>query len=135
MTIASVPMTGASELEPALASIERSRPDALIVQPAPFVTGHVERVAALAVALRMPSISTMQRFTERGLLMSYGPDFSDAPRRVAAYAQRILQGARPADLPVERPTRFELVVNMKTAKALALAIPQPLLLRADQVIQ
>ena len=131
----SVHMTAAGDLEPALATLERSRPDALIVQPASFVTYEVRRLGDMAIKLRIPSLSIARTYTQQGLLMSYGADFQDAPRRVARYVDRIFQGAKPADLPVERPTKFHLVVNMKTAKALGLAIPQSLVLRADELIE
>jgi putative ABC transport system substrate-binding protein len=133
--IDSVPLTGASDIVPALAAVERLRPDALIVQPTPYLNYEIRRIGELAVKLRIPSISIGRTFTQEGLLMSYGADFRDAPRRVARYVDRILKGAKPADLPVERPTKFHLVINMKTAKALGLAIPQPLVLRADEVIE
>jgi len=89
----------------------------------------------LAVKLRIPSISIAKLFVERGLLMSYGADFRDGTRTVAGYVDRILKGAKPGDLAVERPTKFALVINVKTANALGLTIPQSLLLRADEVIQ
>jgi putative ABC transport system substrate-binding protein len=85
--------------------------------------------------LRLPSISSLKQFAEEGLLLSYGADPRGLVRRVAAYVDRILKGAKPADLPVERPTKFELAINLKTAKAIGIAIPQSLLLRADEVIQ
>jgi putative ABC transport system substrate-binding protein len=135
LKILSVSMSSADDLDAALITIGRLRPDALIVQPGPLVFDHVERVSELAVKLRIPSISIAKLFTERGLLMSYGADLRETPRRVAAYVDRILKGAKPADLPVERPTRFELAINMKTAKALGLTIPQSLLQRANEVIQ
>ena len=135
LKIQSVPMGGADDLDSALTTIGRLRPDGLIVQPGPLVFDHVERVGELALRLRIPSISITKLFAERGLLMSYGADFRETPRRVAEYVNRILKGAKPADLPVERPTKFELVINMKTATALGLTIPQSLLLRADEVIQ
>jgi putative ABC transport system substrate-binding protein len=135
MNIQSVPMTGASEVDQALADIARLKPGALIVQPTvSLAPEHVQRISDLAVKLRIPSITTFRSMTRQGLLMSYGPDVSDAPRRVAGYVVRIFKGARPADLPVERPTKFELAINLKTAKAIGLTIPQPLLLRADEVI-
>jgi putative ABC transport system substrate-binding protein len=83
----------------------------------------------------MPSITANKELMERGLLMSYGADIRDVQRRIPRYVDRILKGAKPADLPVERPTKFELAINMKTAKAIGLTIPQSLLLRADDVIQ
>ena len=135
LKIQSVPMAGAEDLDPALAAIGRLRPDALIVQPGPLVFDHAQRVSELGIKLRIPSISIAKQFAERGLLMSYGADFRDAPRRVAGYVNRIFKGAKPADLPVERRTKFELVINMKTAKAMGLTILQSLLLRADEVIQ
>jgi putative ABC transport system substrate-binding protein len=132
--VVSAPMTQGGDLAPALDTIKRARPDALIVQPGPFITTQVERLAELCEGLRIPSISIMRQFAERGLLMSYGADFREAPRRVAAYVDRILSGARPADLPVERPGKFDLVINLKAARALGLAIPQSVLLQADDFI-
>jgi putative ABC transport system substrate-binding protein len=92
-------------------------------------------VAELAIKNRMPTISTTRRAAEDGLLMSYGADFPDLYRRAATYVDKLLKGAKPADLPVEQPTKFERVINLKTAKALRLTIPQTLLQRADQVIE
>jgi putative ABC transport system substrate-binding protein len=135
LKILSVSMSGADDLHAALATVERLRPDGLIVPAGPLVFNHVERVSELAVRLRIPSISNAKLYAERGLLMSYGADFREFPPRLAAYVDRIFKGARPADLPVERPTKFELVINAKTAKALGLTIPQSLLLRANEVIQ
>ena len=122
-------------MDAALAKIARLKPGALIVQPAPVVYEHLQRIIELAVRLAIPSITISKLFAEQGLLMSYGADFRDLLRRGPGYVDRILKGAKPADLPVERPTKFELVINMRTAKALNLAIPQALLLRADEVIQ
>jgi putative ABC transport system substrate-binding protein len=135
LKIQSVPMTAVADLQPALATMRRARPHAVIVQPAPFITEQVERIGEVAVELRIPSVSIQRQFAERGLLMTYGADSRDTPQRVAAYVDRILKGAKPADLPVERPTRFMLAINMKTATALGLSIPQSLVLRADEVIK
>jgi ABC-type uncharacterized transport system substrate-binding protein len=135
MKIQSVPIRSADESDPALAAVAGLRPGALIVLPAPLVYAHMERISELALKLRVPSISAAKQFTEQGLLLSYGADVRDLERRVAGYVDRILKGAKPADLPVERPTKFELTINMKTAKMIGLTIPQSLLLRADEVIQ
>lgn len=135
LRVQSVPMVRAEDLDSALATIMRLRPDALIVQPTQAMLDPIERFGVVAVRLRIPSISIAKLYAERGLLMSYGADFRDAPRRLAAYVDRILKGAKPAELPVERPSKFELVINMRTARALGLAIPPSLLLRADEVIQ
>jgi len=94
-----------------------------------------DRICALAAQRRLPAIGTDRRFASAGCLMSYGENLSDLYRRAATYVDKILKGAKPADLPVEQPTKFEFVINMKTAKALGLTIPQTLLQRADQVIQ
>ena len=83
----------------------------------------------------LPAVASLRSFADAGGLISYGPNFPDAYRRAGAYVARILKGAKPADLPVELPTKYELVINLKTAKALGIAIPQALLLRADDVIQ
>jgi putative ABC transport system substrate-binding protein len=135
LKIQSVSMRSVDDVDAALAAIRNLKPDALLVQPGPLISDYVERVSQLAVSLRMPSISISKPFTERGLLMSYGADFRDTPRLLAGYVDRILKGAKPADLPVQRPTKFELVINMKTAMALGLAIPRSLLIRTDEVIQ
>jgi putative ABC transport system substrate-binding protein len=132
--VQSVPLGGADDVEPALATIARLRPGALLLLGGVLVNAHVQRFSDLALKLRVPSISNTKVFTERGLLLSYGADIRDLHLRAAGYVDRILKGAKPADLAVERPTKFELAVNMKTAKALGITIPQALLLRADEVI-
>jgi putative ABC transport system substrate-binding protein len=94
-----------------------------------------QQIADLAVQHRLPGIHLLREYAEAGLLLTYGPNREDLNRRAAAYTDKILKGARPADLPVAEPTKFELVINLKTAKALGLTIPQSLLQRADQVIE
>ena len=136
LKIHSVPIANAGDVESAVDTIARLKPGALIVQPSAAISlDHVQRIAEHAIKLRVPSISIAKAFSERGLLMSYGADPRDIQRRIPAYVAQILRGAKPADLPVERPTNFELVINERTAKALGLTIPQTLLLRADEVIR
>jgi putative ABC transport system substrate-binding protein len=130
-----VVMASDADVEPALAAIARARPAALIVLPSPIPIANAERIGQLTIRLRIPSISAQKVVMERGLLMSYGADSRDVQRRIPSYVDRILKGAKPADMPVERPTKFELAINMKTAKAIGLTIPQSLLLRADEMIQ
>jgi len=123
------------DFERAFASIQRQRPDALIVIENPMFFTNRLRLVDLANALRIPAIYNAAEYVRAGGLMCYGASYEDLSRRAAAYAVKILQGAPPGELPIERPTKFELVVNMKTAKALGLAIPQLLLLRADETIE
>jgi putative tryptophan/tyrosine transport system substrate-binding protein len=134
-----VAMASDADVESALAAIARGRPDALIVLPTARLNTvesiSIGRISELAIRLRIPSITASKALMERGLLMSYGADARDVQRRIPSYVDRILKGAKPADMPVERPTKFELGINMKTAKAIGLTIPQALLLRADEVIQ
>jgi putative tryptophan/tyrosine transport system substrate-binding protein len=99
------------------------------------VTSNRKRIADFALKSRLPSIYSVRDFVDAGGLMSYGADQADSYRRVAYFVDRILKGAKPADLPVEQPTKFELVINLKTAKQLGLTIPQSVLYRADKVIK
>jgi putative ABC transport system substrate-binding protein len=108
--------------------------DALMQMDDPLFVTHRRQLAELAVRSRLPAISGLREIVDAGGLMSYGADYSDLYRRAAMYIDKILQGAKPADLPVEQPTKFDLVINLKTAKALGLTIPPSLLARADQVI-
>ncbi len=126
---------GADELERAFATMMRERPGALVVLSDPFMLLHRGRLADLAAKNRLPAVYPWREHAEAGGLMSYGPSLPDLYRRAATYVDKILKGAKPADLPVEQPTRFELVINLKTAKALGLTIPPSVLIRADQVIQ
>src|SRR5262245_49099479 len=130
-----IPVRSPDQSDPALAAMASLRSDALIVLPAALVNAHMQRVCDLALKRRVSSISPLKQFAEQGLLLSYGADIRDLQPRVAAYVDRILKGAKPADLPVERPTKFELVINLKTAKAIGTAIPQSLRLRADNLIE
>jgi putative ABC transport system substrate-binding protein len=125
----------AKEIERAFAAMTGERTEALTVIADPVFSVHLTRIAALAADSHLPSISAVREYAEAGGLMGYSASFSERGRRTAAYVDKILKGAKPADLPVEQPTKFELVINLKTAKALGLTIPQSLLLRADQVIQ
>jgi putative ABC transport system substrate-binding protein len=116
-------------------AIVRAKPDALIVIPDPLVLSHISRIVEFTTRNRLPSLIGEKRFVAAGALMSYGGDFVEGWRLAARYVDRILKGANPADLPIEQPTKFELVINLKTAKALGLTIPPSLLQRADQVIE
>jgi putative ABC transport system substrate-binding protein len=123
------------DLESVFEGALKDRPNGILVVGGPVNVIHQKRIIAFAETHRLPSISISRNYAEDGGLMSYGPRFADQWRLGAAYVARILRGAKPADLPVEQPTKFELVINTKTAKALGLTIPQSLLLRADEVIQ
>jgi putative ABC transport system substrate-binding protein len=124
-----------AQLEGALNAIQKSRNEAMVVFPMASMMHNRERIAAFAVKNRMPAISGWAQFAEGGNLMSYGPDLHESFRRLASFVDRILRGAKPAELPVELPTRVELVVNVRAAKALGIAIPQSILVRADRVIE
>lgn len=112
-----------------------ARADAVLVLPHPLFAGNLKRIADLATKTRLPSMFHLREFADVGGLVAYGVDRADMYRRAAAYVDRILKGAKPADLPIEQPTKFELVLNLRTAKTLGLTIPQAMLLRADQVIE
>ena len=129
-----VEVANPGEIEKAMAQIAARRADALVFRGDPMFTSNRERIARLAVQHALPTIAEDRTSAEAGILMSYGPDNAAAGRIVAGYIDRILRGAKPGDLPIAQPTKFEFVINLKTAKALGMTIPQPLLLRADQVI-
>jgi putative ABC transport system substrate-binding protein len=135
IAIISARVTEPGELERAFAELKRARAQALIVMSDPMTVGQRKRIAELAASHRLPAIYALREFVEAGGLSSYATSLVDQYRRAARYVDRILKGAKPADLPLEQPTAFELVINMKTAKTLGLTIPQSLLLRADQVIE
>jgi putative tryptophan/tyrosine transport system substrate-binding protein len=122
------------DIEPAIESV-KGHADALYVVTDPLVNTHRTRINTLALGARLPTIHGERGYVEAGGLVSYGPNVPDLFRRAADYADKILRGSKPDDLPVEQPTRFDLVVNLKTAKALGLTIPPSLLARADQVIE
>ena len=123
------------EIESAFAELTRERVGAVIVIPDPFMVAQARQIAALAAKLRLPSMFANRINVEAGGFMSYGVNIAENFRRSATYVDRILKGSKPADLPVEQSTTLELFINLKTARALALTIPQELLLRADRVIE
>jgi len=123
------------EIEGAFQLATRERAGGLIVLPSPRTNNYREKIVALAARTRLPAVYPIREYVEVGGLMAYGPSLPDMYRRAAGYVDKILKGAKPGDLPVEQPTKFELVINLKTAKALGLTIPQTLLQRADQVIE
>ena len=112
-----------------------ARVGALTVLPSNRFLREHRRLVDLAAQNRLPAVYTSREFVDAGGLMSYGANSADLHRRAASYVDKILKGARPGDLPVEQPTKFELVINLKTAKALGLTIPQPVLAQADEVVQ
>lgn len=126
---------GAADLEAAFALAARGRAEALLVLASPFLNANGRTVVQLAARRHLAATYEAKTFVEVGGLMSYGPSFPDMYRRAATYVDQILKGARPGDLPVQQATKFELVINVRTARALGLTIPRPLLLKADQVIE
>ena len=124
-----------ADLVSAFRAIQQDRAEALLVMLDTVTYVHRERIAQFAIAQRLPTVSGLAQFVEAGGLMSYSNDYSDNWRRTVAYVDKILKGARPADLPVQQPTTLELVVNLKTARALGITIPPSILLRADRVIE
>ncbi len=123
------------EMEAALEGITRDRPRGLVVYVTPITQSYRARIIEFAAKQRLPTIYSPREFVDDGGLVSYGPNHRDLFRRGATFIHKILRGARPAELPIEQPTRFELVINLKTARALGLNIPRALLARADQVIE
>ena len=130
-----LPVRAARDFDAAFDTITRERAEAILAFPDALIVSRQQAIAEFAAKRRIPTISGWAEFAEAGNLMTYGPNLGDSFRRLATYVDRILRGARPADLPVEQPARFELVVNLKTASALGLTLPQSILVRADRVIQ
>jgi putative ABC transport system substrate-binding protein len=125
----------AGGFERVFAALNKERPDGLYVSPGPLMISNEKRIAGFALKNRLPSVYSNNEAVDAGGLMYYGADLAASYRRAAAYVDKILKGAKPADLPVEQPTKFELVMNLKTAKQIGLAIPQKVLQRADRVIK
>lgn len=135
VTVTAGAIQDVSELEHLIAGFAAEPIGGLVVVPSPLVAVNRERIIAFAAEYRLPAVYPFRFFAISGGLVSYGVDTADLYRRAASYVDRILKGARPADLPVQQPTKFELVINLKAAKALGLEIPSTLLARADQVIE
>ncbi|MBI4638093.1 MAG: ABC transporter substrate-binding protein [Candidatus Rokubacteria bacterium] len=123
------------ELDRAFAEIAKERTDALVVLADPVLYVHAARIADLVTKHRLPAVGAAREFADAGGLIAYGPNYIEAYRRAATYVDRILRGTKPADLPVEQPTKFELVINAKAARALGVTIPRSLVVRADQVME
>jgi putative ABC transport system substrate-binding protein len=126
---------GADDYEPAFSAFTRNRAQALLVLGDVTVWRNRRQVAELAAKSRLPAMFVQREHAEAGGLMSYGASLPDNYRRAAAYVDKILKGTKPADLAVEQPTKFELVINLKTAKALGLTVPRAVLIRADEIIE
>jgi putative ABC transport system substrate-binding protein len=135
LTIKPWEVQGTDGFERVFAALNKERPDGLYVSLGPLMLANGKRIAGFALKSRLPSIYVRREFVDAGGLMSYGADLADSYKRVAYFVDRILKGAKPADLPVEQPTKFELVINLKTAKQIGLTIPQSMLYRADKVIK
>jgi putative ABC transport system substrate-binding protein len=135
LELQAVPVGTAAEFDSAFAAISREHAGAVLVLTTPLYTSGARRLAELAIAHKLPSMFGARQFIEAGGLLSFGPDRPDMFRRGAVYVDKILKGASPADLPVEQPTKFELIINLNTAKAIGLTIPLAFLLRADEVIE
>ena len=130
-----VPAAGPGDLDGAFVTMSQEHAGAVILLPSPMLYGEHKRIVELAAKSRLPAMYAAREFVEDGGLMSYGASLPDLFRRAATYVDKILKGANPADLPVEQPTKLELVINLKTAKALGLTIPETLLATADEVIE
>jgi putative ABC transport system substrate-binding protein len=133
--VSPVGVRDAAEMEQSIAAFARAANGGLIVTASPSAFVHRNLIVALAARYKLPAIYPAREFVTAGGLLGYGPDILDQYRQAAAYVDRILKGAKPADLPVQHPTKYQLVVNLKTAKTLALEVPPSVLVRADEVIE
>jgi putative tryptophan/tyrosine transport system substrate-binding protein len=135
MQLHSLDLRQVDDIDKAFAETPKNRVDSVLVIISPFVTLHSKRIVDLALKHRLPGMYPTRQFVEESGLMAYGPLISDLYYRAATYVDKILKGAKPADLPIEQPTKFELVINLKTAKQIGLTIPPNMLARADRVIK
>ena len=135
VTIEPIEVKASEDFDAAFAVMARSRPDALLMNSPPLLTEHRREIIAFALDHRLPAIGNFTFWARDGLLMSYAPDWVHMWRRAADYVDRILKGAKPADLPVEQPTKFEFVINLKAARAIGLELPPLFVARADEVIE
>jgi putative ABC transport system substrate-binding protein len=130
-----VPALSPDDLDGAFTAITKERADALVITPSPMLFSEYPRIASMAASTRLPAMGVAREFADFGGLISYGANLPEVARQTAAYVDKILKGEKPADLPVEQPTKYELVINLKAANALSLAISPLLLARADGVIE
>ena len=128
-------MRDAAEVERAVAAFARSANGGLVLTASPLSVFHRDLIITLAARYKLPAVYDSRIYVAAGGLVSYGPNFADQFRRAAGYIDRILKGAKPADLPVQAPSKYELIINLKTAKALGLTVPQSILARADEVVE
>jgi putative ABC transport system substrate-binding protein len=128
------PVRDIAEIEVGIAGLAREPGGALLVPPDPFSTGHRRRIVELAARDRLPLVAAVRSFADEGGLLAYGVHIPELFRQAAGYVDRILRGEKPADLPVQQPTKFDLVVNLRTARALGLTVPDKLLALADDVV-
>jgi putative ABC transport system substrate-binding protein len=137
LTIRFWEVRAADDFDSVLAALNKQHPDRLYVLPGggPLMFANGKRIAGFALKSRLPSMYTSREFVDTGGLMYYGADLADSYRRAATYVDKILKGAKPADLPVQQPSKFELFINLKTAKQIGVRIPQSMLYRADKVIK
>jgi putative ABC transport system substrate-binding protein len=135
LALLSVEARGLDDLEPAFASMTKERAGALVVLGDAVLFSYRSQIGSMATRIRLPAIANVREWAEAGLLLSYGASLPDLWRRAATYVDKILKGAKPADLPIEQPSKFELVINLKTAKAFGLTLSQSFVARADEVIQ
>jgi putative tryptophan/tyrosine transport system substrate-binding protein len=135
MELSAIELHELSEIEPAVARFAQDGSGGLIVTPNPFGLNHADKIAAFAAKYRLPTVYCARYYVTANGLISYGPVYIEQFQRAAGYVDRILRGEKPADLPVQAPTKYELVINLKTAKALGLEVPPSLLARADEVIE
>jgi putative ABC transport system substrate-binding protein len=135
LSLSSASLSRDSDLEPALASIAADLPQALHVHPVPVAFRRRQQIATFAAAQHLPTLGDASEFARDGLLLSYGPDIATIYRRAGFYVDRLLRGVKAGELPVEQPTKFELVINLRTAKSIGLTIPPSLLARADELIE